>query len=83
MERGLLGEYFKGPCFHSQGQFQATWNESAQNILGKAQSPADWCRAFLLVHVQTESRSVAARNLKQMFFINYVLKTIFLFQNEI
>ena len=38
MERGLLEEYFKGPCFHSQDQFKATWNESAQNILGKAQS---------------------------------------------
>ena len=35
MERGLLGEYFEGPCFHSRGQFKATWNESAQNILGK------------------------------------------------
>ena len=46
MERGLLGEYFKSPYFHSQGQFQATWNESAQNILGKAQSPADWYRTF-------------------------------------
>ena len=34
MERGLLGEYFKGPRFHSQGQFKATWNESTQNILG-------------------------------------------------
>ena len=28
----LLGEYFKGPCFHSHGHFKATWNESAQNI---------------------------------------------------
>ena len=46
MERGLLGEYFKGLCFHSQGQFKATWNESAQDILGKAQSPADWCGSF-------------------------------------
>ena len=32
MERGLLGEYFKGPCFHFQGQFMAAWNKSAQNI---------------------------------------------------
>ena len=24
MECGLLGEYFKNPCFHSQGQFKAT-----------------------------------------------------------
>ena len=39
MERELVGEYFKGPCFHSHDQFKATWNESAQNILGKAQSP--------------------------------------------
>ena len=38
MKRGLLGEYFKGSCFHSQGQFRATWNESAQNILGKART---------------------------------------------
>ena len=62
MERELLVEYLKGMCFHFEGQFKATWNESAQNILGKAQSPADWCRAFSLVHVQmgspfiTESR---------------------------
>ena len=28
MERVLFGEYFKDPCFHSQGQFKATWNES-------------------------------------------------------
>ena len=40
-KNGLLGEYFKGPCFYSRGQFKATWNESDQNILGKAQSPAD------------------------------------------
>ena len=39
MERGLIGEYFKGPCFHSHVQLKATWNESAQNMLGKAQSP--------------------------------------------
>ena len=58
MERGLLEEYFTGPCFHSQGQFQATWNESAQNILGKAQLPADWYRTFSLVHVQMGSRSI-------------------------
>ena len=58
MEYGLLGEYFKGPCFHFQGQFKATWNESAQNIFGKAQSPADWCRTFSLVHVQIRSRSI-------------------------
>ena len=36
-----LGEYFKSPCLHSQGQFKATWNESAQIILSTAQSPAD------------------------------------------
>ena len=58
MEFGILGEYFKGPCFHSQDQFKAIWNESAQNILGKAQSPANWCRTFLLVHVQMGSRSI-------------------------
>ena len=52
MEHGLLGEYFKGLCFHSRDQFKATWNESAQNIVGKAQSPADWCRTFTLVHLQ-------------------------------
>ena len=46
MERVLLGEYSKGLCFHSRGQFQATWNESAQNTLGKAQSPADWHGRF-------------------------------------
>ena len=57
MERGLLGEYFKGPWFHSQGQFEVTWNGSVQNILGKAQSPANWYRTFSLVHVQTGSRS--------------------------
>ena len=33
MECRLLGEYFKGPGFHPQGQFKATSNESAQNIL--------------------------------------------------
>ena len=55
MERGLLGEYFKVPCFHSQVQFKATWNESAQKVLDKAQSPADWCRAFSLVHVRMGS----------------------------
>ena len=48
-------EYFKGVCFHSQDQFKATWSESAQNILGKAQSPAGWCRTFSLVHVQMGS----------------------------
>ena len=58
MERGLLGEYFKGQCFHSQGQFQAIWDGSAQNILGKAQSPSDWCRTFSLVHIQIGSRSI-------------------------
>ena len=51
MERRLLGEYFKGPCFHSRGQFKATWNESAENILGKTQLPVNWCRTFSLVHV--------------------------------
>ena len=58
MVHELLGEYLKGPCFHSQGQFKTTWNESAQNILGKAQSPANWCRVFLLVHVQMGSCSI-------------------------
>ena len=58
MERRLLGEYFKGPCFYFHGQFKATWNESVQNILGKAQSPADWCKAFSLAHVQMGSRSI-------------------------
>ena len=58
MERGLIEEYFKGSCFYSQGQFKATWNESAQNILGKAQSSAHWCRTFSLVHVQMGSRSI-------------------------
>ena len=58
MERGLLGEYFKGPCFHSHGQFKATWNEYAKSILSKAQSPADWFRALLLVHVQMGSSSI-------------------------
>ena len=53
-----FGEYFKGPCFHSQFQFKASWNESAQNILGKVQSPANWCRTFSLVHVQMGSRSI-------------------------
>ena len=58
MERRLLGEYFKGQCFHSHGQFKATWKESAQDILGKAQSPVDWCRAFSLVHVQMGFHSI-------------------------
>ena len=58
MERGLLGEYFKSPYFYSQVQFKATWNKSAQNILDKAQSLADWCRAFSLVHVQMGSRFI-------------------------
>ena len=58
MKRGLLEEHFTGPCFHSQGQFQANWNESVQNILGKAQSPADWYRTFSLVHVQMGSCSI-------------------------
>ena len=58
MELGLLGEYFKSQCFHFLGQFKATWNESAQNILGKAQLPADWSRTFSLVHVQMGSRSI-------------------------
>ena len=58
MEHELLGEYLKGLCFHSQDQFKATWNESAQDILGKAQRPADWCRAFSLAHVQMGSCSI-------------------------
>ena len=58
MEHGLLRDYFKGPCFYSQDQFKATWNESVQNILGEAQSPADWCRTFSLVHVEMGSRSI-------------------------
>ena len=58
MERAPLGEYFKGACFHCQGQFKAIWNESAQNNLGKAQSPANWCGGFSLVHVQTGFRSI-------------------------
>ena len=33
MKRGLLRECFKCPCFQSQGQFKATCNEFAQNIL--------------------------------------------------
>ena len=59
MERRLLVEYFKGPYFHSHGQFKAAWNESAQNILGKTQSLVHWCRAFSLVHIQMGSRSIA------------------------
>ena len=56
--KGELGEDLKGQCFYFRGQFKAIWNESAQNILGKAQSPADWCRAFSLVLVQMGSRSI-------------------------
>ena len=47
MKRRLLGEYFKGACFHFQDQFKVSWNKSAQNIFGKAQSSADWYRAPL------------------------------------
>ena len=45
-------------AFIPRDSFQATWNESAQNILGKAQSPADWYRTFSLVNVQMGSRSI-------------------------
>ena len=34
-----------------------------QNILDKAQSPADWCRTFPLVHVQMGSRSISKMQL--------------------
>ena len=61
MERGLFGEYFKGSCFHFQGQFKATWTESAQNISGKAKSLADWCRAFSLVHHDNYESFLAKR----------------------
>ena len=48
MKRGLLGKYFKGHCCHFQGQFKATWNESAQNILGKAKCLQTGVRHFHL-----------------------------------
>ena len=60
--QGLLGKGGRGVrLFHSMGKFScmaATWNESAQNILSKTQSPTDWCRAFSLVHIQMGTRSI-------------------------
>ena len=39
-------EYFKGPSFHFQVQFKATYNESAQNILGKVHRLRTGVRRF-------------------------------------
>ena len=82
MESGLFGEYFKGPCFHSQGQFKTTWNESAQNIWGKAQSPADWCRAFSLVHVRMRSRSITELQIGGKLLITSYLHVSYIMYRE-
>ena len=83
MKRGLLEEYFKGQCFHSQGQFKATRNESAQNILGKAQLPADWCRTFSLVNgVSVHHRIVNVEPLSKLQVTSYLYVSYITYQEE-
>ena len=72
------------PCFHSPGQFKATWNESAQDILGKAQSPADWCRTFSLVRVQLGFLSIQIANVAppNKLQITYLHVSCIMYQEE-
>ena len=83
MEWGLVGEYFKGWCFHFQGQCKTTWIGYAQNILDKTQPPADWCRTFSLVHVQMGSRSIAnVARLSKLQNTSYLCVSCIMYQEE-
>ena len=85
MERGLFREYFKGPCFHSQSQFKATWDVSAQNILGKAQSPEEWCRVFLFActnGVSTHHRIANVAPLSKLQITLYLHVSYIMYQEE-
>ena len=52
----VLREYTQDPCFHTQDQCQACWNELVPNSLHQAQPPANGCRAIPFVHATMDSR---------------------------